>query len=185
MHSFCQIQLWKYGGSMDPPYFQNCIWQKKCINWGFFECIQILKINLKLLGRGIINEIYFYSSLGKESFCNAGDPCSIPGSGRSPGEGTCYPLQYSWTSLMAQLVKNPSAMWKTWVWLLSWEDLLEKGKKGNPLQYSGLENSMNCIVHRVAKSWTWLSNFHFNFQSCLLVLLVCYLINRNSSIFLQ
>ena len=34
MHFFCQIQLWKYGGSMEPPYFQSCIWQKECINWG-------------------------------------------------------------------------------------------------------------------------------------------------------
>ena len=59
------------------------------------------------------------SSVGKESSCNAGDPCSIPGLGRSLGEG-----------------------------------------KGYPLQYSGLENSMDCIVHGVAKSWTRLSNFH-------------------------
>ena len=46
------------------------------------------------------------SSVGKESACNAGDPGSIPGSGRSPGEGIGYPLQYSWASLVAQLVKN-------------------------------------------------------------------------------
>ena len=55
------------------------------------------------------------SSAGKESACNAGDPSSIPGSGRSAGERIGYPLQYSWTSLMAQLVKNPSAMRETWV----------------------------------------------------------------------
>ena len=47
------------------------------------------------------------SSAGKESACNAGDPGSTPGSGRSPGEGIGYPLQYSWASLVAQLVKNP------------------------------------------------------------------------------
>ena len=47
------------------------------------------------------------SSAGKESPYNAGDPGSIPGSGRSPGEGIGYPLQYSWTSLVAQMVKNP------------------------------------------------------------------------------
>ena len=46
------------------------------------------------------------SSVGKESSCNAGDPGLIPGSGRSPGEGVGYPLQYSWASLVAQLVKN-------------------------------------------------------------------------------
>ena len=66
-------------------------------------------------------------SAGKESACNAGDPDSIPGSGRSPGEGIGYPLQYSWASLVAQLVKNPPAMQETWVSSLVWEDPLKKG----------------------------------------------------------
>ena len=65
---------------------------------------------------------------GKESTCNAGDPCSTPGSGRSAGEGKGYPLQYSWASLVAQLVNNLPAMWETWVQSLGWEDPLEKGK---------------------------------------------------------
>ena len=52
---------------------------------------------------------------GKESACNAGDPGSIPGSGRSPGEEIGYPLQYSWASLVAQMVKNLPSMWETWV----------------------------------------------------------------------
>ena len=52
----------------------------------------------------------------------------IPGSGRSPGEGTGYPLHYSWASLLAQLVKNPPAMQETWVHSPGWEDPLEKGK---------------------------------------------------------
>jgi len=60
------------------------------------------------------------NSVGKESACNAGDVGSIPGLGRSPGEG-----------------------------------------RGYPLQYSGLEISMDCIVHGVAKSWTQLNDFHF------------------------
>jgi len=68
------------------------------------------------------------SSVGKESSCNSGDPGLIPGLGRSPGEGIGYPLQFSWASLVAQLVKNPPTMWETWVRSLSWEDLLEKGK---------------------------------------------------------
>ena len=59
-------------------------------------------------------------SVSKESACNTGDPGSIPGSGKSTGEG-----------------------------------------KGYPLQYSGLENSMDCIVHGVAKSQIRLSDFHF------------------------
>jgi len=62
-------------------------------------------------------------SAGKESAYNAGDLGSIPGLGRSPGEG-----------------------------------------KGYPLQYSGLENSMDYIVHGVAKSWTRLSDFHFTME---------------------
>ena len=93
-----------------------------------------------------------HSSVCKESAYNAGDPGSIPGSGRSAGEGIGYPLQY-WASLVAQLVKNWPAMWETWVPSLGWEDPLERGK-GFPLQYSGVENSMDCIVHGIAKSWT-------------------------------
>ena len=97
------------------------------------------------------------SSVGKESACNAGDPGLIPGSGIG------YSIQYSWASLVAQLVKNPSTMWETWVLSLVWEDPLEKGKV-YPLQYSGLENSMDCIVHGMAKNQTRLSNFHFLFH---------------------
>ena len=64
-----------------------------------------------------------------------------------------YPLQYSWASLVAQLAKNLPAMRETWVQSLGWEDPLEKGK-ATPLQYSGLENSMDYIVHGVAESDT-------------------------------
>ena len=53
------------------------------------------------------------SSAGKESTCNAGDPGSIPGLGRSPGEGIGYPLQCSWASLVAQMVNNPPVIWET------------------------------------------------------------------------
>ena len=79
----------------------------------------------------------------------------MPGSGRSTGEGIGYPLQYSWASIVAQLVKNLPAMWETWVQSLGWEE------KGHTLQYSGLENSMDYIVHEVTKNWTQLSDFHF------------------------
>ena len=64
---------------------------------------------------------------GGEPACTAGDPSSIPGSGRSPGEGTGDPLQDSWASLVAQLMKNPPAKWETWVRSLDWEDPLEMG----------------------------------------------------------
>ena len=70
----------------------------------------------------------------------------IPGLGRSAGEEIEYPLQYSWASLVAQLVKNSPAMQETWV--------RSPGEgKVYPLQYSGLENSMDCIGDGVTKSW--------------------------------
>ena len=68
------------------------------------------------------------SSIGKESLCSTGDPGLIPGLGRFTGEGKGYPLQSSWASLVAHLVKNLPAVWETWVRPLGWEDPLEKGK---------------------------------------------------------
>ena len=70
----------------------------------------------------------FDSSVDKESACNVGDLDLISGLGKSPGKGKGYPLQYSWASLVAQLVKNLPAMRETWVRSLGWEDPLEKGK---------------------------------------------------------
>ena len=67
------------------------------------------------------------SSVGKESVCNAEDQGLIPGWGRCPGEVIGYSLQYSWTSLVAQLVKNLLSMQETWVRSLDWKDPLEKG----------------------------------------------------------
>ena len=74
----------------------------------------------------------------------------------------CIGMQvlYHWASLVAQLVKNLPAMQETWVQSLSW-DPLDVGK-GYPLQHFLLENSIDCIVHGVAKSWTQLSDFHFH-----------------------
>ena len=87
---------------------------------------------LGVLGLANINYYYYIgfpdSSAGKESACNAGDPGSVSGLRRSAGEGIGCPLQYSWTSLVAQLVKNPSAVRETWVRSLAWEDPLKKGK---------------------------------------------------------
>ena len=68
------------------------------------------------------------SLVGKQPTYNTGDPSSVPGSGRSTGEGIGYPLQHSWASLVAQLIKNPPGIRETWVRSLSWEDTLEKGK---------------------------------------------------------
>ena len=67
------------------------------------------------------------SSVGKESTCNAGDPGSVPGLGRSSRKGIGYLLQFPWVSLVAQLVKNLPAMQETWVRSPCWEDPLEKG----------------------------------------------------------
>ena len=86
----------------------------------------------------------------------------IPGSGRSPGEGKGYPLQYSWASLVAQLVKNLLAMWETWVQSLGWEDPLEKGKATHSSIL--VWRIPSCIVHGVAKSRTRLSDIHFHFS---------------------
>ena len=69
------------------------------------------------------------SSAGKESAYSAGHPGSIPGSGRFPGEGIGYLLQYSWASLVTQTVNNLSAMQETQVQFLGWEDPLEKGEQ--------------------------------------------------------
>ena len=74
-------------------------------------------------------------SAGKESACNEGDLGSIPGLRRSPGEGKGHPRQYSWASLVAQLVKNPSAIQKTWVQSLGWKDPLEKATHSSILAW--------------------------------------------------
>ena len=81
----------------------------------------IVLINLTFVGkvmslsRFLLSRFMSFSdsSVGKESVCNAGDPSSIPGSGRSSREGIGYSLLYSWASLVAQLVKDPPAMWET------------------------------------------------------------------------
>ena len=82
---------------------------------------------------------------GKESACNAGDPGSIPGLGRSTGEGIGYPLQYSWASLVAQLVKKLPAVWETWVQFLGWEDPLRRERLPTPVSWPG--EFHECIVH--------------------------------------
>ena len=73
--------------------------------------------------RGVIQGLPGGSG-SKESACNAGDPGSIPGLGRSDGERLGYPLQYSWASLVAQMVKNLPALRETWVQSLGWKDPL-------------------------------------------------------------
>ena len=102
------------------------------------------------------------STAGKESACSAGDPGLIPGLGRSPGEGIVYLLQYSWASLLAQILKNLPAMWETWVQSLGWEDPLEEGMAIHssilawkiPMD----KGAWRATVHQVTKSQTQLSD---------------------------
>ena len=103
------------------------------------------------------------SSVAEESTRNARDPDLIPESGRSSGEGIGYPLQYSWASLVAQLVKNLSAVQETWVRSLGGEDPLEEGMATHS---SVLAWRIPWTVHGVAKGRTRLSDLRFRFQSC-------------------
>ena len=130
-----------------------------CGSWGRKESDTTERLNWTELNNTFSG--FPDSSVGKESACNAGDPSSIPSLGRSPGEGTRYPLQYSWASLMAQLRRIICNAWD----LGSIPGLgRSPGKgKGYPLQYSGQENSMDCIVRGVANSQTRLSDFHNTF----------------------
>ena len=102
------------------------------------------------------------SSAGKESTCNAGDPGLIPGSGRSPGKGIGYPLQYSWAFLVSQTVKNLPAMWETCVQSLGWEDPLEEGMATHSSILAWRipvdRGAWRATVHGVAKSWTQMSD---------------------------
>ena len=101
------------------------------------------------------------SLVGKESACSAGDPSSIPGLGRLAGERIGYPLQFlGFPGGLAG--KESTCNAGDLGWSLGWEDPWEG--KGYPLQYSGLENSIDCIVHGVTKSRTRLSDFHFHFK---------------------
>ena len=133
-------------------------------SFSFPECFRIIFI-LDFIIRHRYTSLQGFpgTSAGKESSCNAGDPSSIPGLGRFPGEGIGYPHQYSWASLVAQLVKSPPCNVGDLGLIPGLARSPGEGK-GYPLQYSSLENSMDCIVHGVSKSRTRLSDFHFHFS---------------------
>ena len=114
-------------------------------------------------------------SAGKESTCNAGDLGSIPGFGKCPGEEKGYPLQYSCTSLVAQLLKNLPAMQETWVRSLGWKDPLEKGKATHssilPWRIPWTVQSMGS--QRVGQDWitfTFMAFFMVNPHICIWLL---------------
>jgi len=106
------------------------------------------------------------SSVGKESTCNSGDPGSIPGSGRSSGEGIGYPVRYSWASLVAQLVKNMPAIQETWIQSLGWEDPLEKEKATHSsiLAWTILWTVYSIGSQRVGHDWLPESLVHWMLQ---------------------
>ena len=86
--------------------------------------------------RQMIYQLSYEGSLKMKIMVPISSISSLPllsGLGRSAGEGIGYPPQYSWASLVAQLVKNPPLMWETWVWPLAWEHPLEKGKATKPI----------------------------------------------------
>ena len=99
------------------------------------------------------------SSVGKESAWKAGNPSSIPRLGRSPGEGIGYSLQYSWASLVAQLVKDPLTMWETgfhpWVGKIPWR----RERLPTPVFWPGEFHGL--YSWWIAMSQTQLNNFHF------------------------
>ena len=112
------------------------------------------------------------SYVGKESTCSAGDPSSIPGSGRSPGERIGYLLQYSWASPVAQMEKNLAAVQETWVQSLVWEDPLEDGMATHSSilawKIPRERGVWRATVHGVAESdmTEWLNTAHTSQNSC-------------------
>ena len=132
-----------------------------CVRWGHLSTLSKLQVY-----NGVVLTIvpgFPGSSTGKESACKVGDPGSIPGSRRSPGEGIGYPLQHSWASLMAQMVKDPPSMQETSVWSLGWEDPLEEDMATHSsilawkVPIDG--GAWQATVHGVTESWTGLSDW--------------------------
>ena len=113
--------------------------------WGEWECVSKLPASTTMLVTAKEWHLpltplrigFPDSSVGKEYACNAGDPGLIPGLKRSAEEGIGYPLQYSWASLVAQLVKNLPAMWDTWVQSLGCKDSLRRGRLPTPVFWPG------------------------------------------------
>ena len=122
-----------------------------------------LLFHLNWLVRNVFALRHYFpdSSVGKESAYNARDHGLILVWGRSSREGIGYPLQYSWASLCGSAGKESTCNVGDLGSIPGLGRSPGEGK-GYPLQCSGLENSMDCIVHEVTKSWTQLSHFHFH-----------------------
>ena len=142
----------------------------KSVISGFFSDAYILfyihtSLSASLITFDWMQDMYWVfagSSAGKESTCNAGDPSTIPGSGRSPGEGIYYPFQCSWASLVIQIIKNQPDVKKRWIQSLGWEDPLEEGMATDsrilvwriPMN----RGAWQATVHAVAESQTQLGD---------------------------
>ena len=111
-------------------YSQNSRWMKLLKGYTFTgrgETLQYFPVEVKYTISSFKREDFPHSSVGKESTCNAGDHSWIPGTGWSVREPIGYPLQYSWTSLVTQSVKNLPKMWETWFQSLGQDMYQEKG----------------------------------------------------------
>ena len=120
-----------YEHSLNPPVLHIITCPQLCLLFSF-QRLSLQSLGSKKQGKKICDPTGFLrgfpgSSAGKESTCSTGDPSSIPGLGRSPGEGIGYPLQYSSASMVAQMVKNLLEIQETWVNSRGQEDPLEKG----------------------------------------------------------
>ena len=146
---------------------QKGFWQNSIFIYNKSSQQSVYRGNIPQHNKSHIWQIWGFpsNSAGKESTCNAGDPGSISGLGRSSGEGISYSLQYSWASLMAQTLKNLPAMWETWVSSLCWEDPLKKGTENHSNILAWRIPWTQATIHGIAKSQTWLSNFHFHDRS--------------------
>ena len=131
MATHSSILAWKIPWTEKPDRLQSKGLQRVGHDWSDLACMCAYPYPLTHLrpksgfpGRSASKEC-------AKSACNAGDPGSIPGLGRSHREGIGYPLQYSWASLVVQSVKNPPTMRETWVWSLGWEDPPEEAMTSN------------------------------------------------------
>ena len=119
-----------------------------CLVYLLFVCVALHQRGLLTFAPNLCASLIPDSSVGKEPACNAGDPGSIPGLGRSAEEWIGYPLQYSWASLVAQLVKNLPAMQETWIGSLGWEDPWRRERLLIPVfwpgEFHGLYSPWGC-----------------------------------------
>ena len=125
-----KLSAWVSGDSVFPsssllPLSRGTVTWSGCLVWE--KLLGIPSLDQWLSTENTWLRGFLGSTVGKEIACNAGVPGLSPESESSPGEGTSYPLQYSWTSLVAQMLNNLPAMWENWVWSLGWEDPLKEG----------------------------------------------------------